>query len=255
MCQPCNVCSGCCSAGAHLLPQLGEVERAGWEVGVVVPRRLVPDLGLVHPGGVDRARRELHDALAAVEAGGRVHRLELGGEVHRAVLRPAHVQRVDADRVAPRDVDVGLGVVEHEREDAVQVLADLRRRLGRRAELLVQRDDDLAVGAGGEVGALEHAGLEREVVVDLAVDRQGDRAVLAEQRLLPGLRVHNGKPLMRDRVRAHHLRAAPVRAAVAHLGGGRARLLAQGVLALRRAEDREDAAHDCDSAPLGRARL
>jgi hypothetical protein len=79
------------------------------------------------------------------------------------VAAPADVEGVDADGVAGGHVGVVAGVVEDEGEDAVQHVDEVL------AVLLIQRDDDLAVAAGGE-GVLPGELLpDLLVVVDLSI--------------------------------------------------------------------------------------
>ncbi len=146
----------------------------------------------------EMAGREIFDG-PAVQQG-----LELGSHVEIAVFVAPGVQRHDPHRVAGDQVAAALLVVEHEGENAVEVVQEIG------AALLVEGEDHFAVRAGGELVGRGEATLELLVVVDLAVDRQHLLAVAAVERLGAVFDVDDGQPLVgQDRLVAG-VDAAPV---------------------------------------------
>ena len=124
--------------------------------------------------------------------------LGLGGEPLGAVEAGAHVERVDADRVA-RGVQLARRLVQqHEREVAVE------HRGGLLAVHLVQVHDALAVAARAEPAvdlrlALDHVGAKLLVVVDLAVDGERRLHVVREEGLVARQRVDDREALVSNR--------------------------------------------------------
>ena len=129
----------------------------------------------------------------AVPAGGHAggeQRLDLGGQVQRtAVMRV--VEGLDAEAIAGGEERVVGAVPEHEGELAAQLVQ------AGRAEVLVEVQGDLAVGAGAEAvaSALEVA-LHALEVVELAVDDDPQALVLAGDRLIAGGQVDDAEPGM-----------------------------------------------------------
>ena len=135
--------------------------------------------------------------------------LGFGGEGQAlAVLR--HVQRLDAEPVAPDQQAAAAGVPQREVEHAVQAMHE-SVALG-----LVQMDQDLAVGAGLEARALGlQLGAQLAVVVDLAIADQPDRVVGIAQRLVAAAQVDDRQAAHRDAAGAVDVHAFVVGAAVA----------------------------------------
>lgn len=86
-----------------------------------------------------------------------------------------------------------------------------------------QVQDDLAVRVRLEVVLLLQAAAQRQVVVDLAVDREDDRVVGRRQRLRARVDADDGEPLVADDVVADDDAAVPVGAAVPDAAGARRR--------------------------------
>jgi hypothetical protein len=79
-----------------------------------------------------------------------------------------------------------------------------------------QWDDDLAVGGGLELVVLEEGLTQGLVVVDLAVDGEGDGAGLVVERLGTAHRVHDTETLVAQHALVVHIDAVPVRATMAN---------------------------------------
>src|SRR6188768_1411318 len=87
-------------------------------------------------------------------------------EHRRSALRP--VQRLDADTVANQVHNAAARVRQHDGKHAVEALEHPLE-----SQALVQREDDLGIGAGAEtVPAALELRLVIEGVVDLAVEEQ-----------------------------------------------------------------------------------
>ena len=112
----------------------------------------------------------------AVPAGGHAggeERLDLGGESRASVVEGVE-ERLDPEAVARREEDLVRFVPEEQRELAAQL------RQARRAQVLVEVQGDLAVGARPEpVPAALELPLDPLEVVELAVDDDVEPAVLA----------------------------------------------------------------------------
>ena len=121
-------------------------------------------------------------------------RLHFGGEPDTAVATPTPEQRHHADRISGGHDLARLLVGEHEGEHAVEVVD----KVG--AAFLVEVDDHLAVGPGGEPVFPRQPLFQLFVVVDLAVDRQRHVPVLVEKRLRATLRIDDGQSLVREHV-------------------------------------------------------
>ena len=186
-------------------------------------------------------RRERRD----VDAARRHEGLGLRGEPLRAIESGAHVERVDADRVARRVDLARLLIEQHEREVAVE--------LGRHvdADLIVQVHNHLAVGLGAKGGLILERLAQCLVVVDLAVHREAALTVVRVERLVARERVDDCKPLVCKRRAQRALfimllddvDARAVGATVTHQTLQRERLQPQCVRRLSGVDDREDAAH------------
>ena len=131
----------------------------------------------------------------AVPAGGnagREQRLDLGGQVERtAVMRV--VERLDAEAIPRREERVVEAVPEGEGELAAQLAQ------AGRAEVLIEVQSDLAIGAGAEAvaSALEVLLYALEVV-ELAIDDDPQALVLAGDRLLAGGQVDDAESGMAE---------------------------------------------------------
>ena len=129
----------------------------------------------------------------AVPAGGhagREQRLDLGGQVQRAAVVRV-VEGLDAEAIPGGEERVVGAVPEREGELAAQVAQ------AGRAEVLVEVQGDLAVGAGAEaVAPAFEVALDALEVVELAVDDDLQRLVLAGDRLIAGRQVDDAEPGM-----------------------------------------------------------
>ena len=126
----------------------------------------------------------------AVPAGGhagREQRLDLGGQVQSTLVMRV-VERLDAEAIPRGEERVVEAVPEGEGELAAQFAQ------AGRAEVLIEVQSDLAVGAGAEAvaTALEVA-LYAFEVVELAVDDDPQALVLAGDRLLAGGQVDDAE--------------------------------------------------------------
>ena len=102
----------------------------------------------------------------------------------------AQIERLDAEPVAGEHQPAAARVPQGDGEHAVEVGQEIE------PAVLVEMDDDLGVGMiGGEAvaGALELLA-QLDVIVDLAVEDDGDGLVLVEDRLLAGGDVDDGEP-------------------------------------------------------------
>ncbi len=228
----------------HQLPVHGALERFtqcnaisvhAFHRVIVAPRALVVAGERVGGAVIPVAGRELRGVGAGIH-----QRFQFGGHQQAAVLVVAPVQRHHADRIA-RDQHALLGPIpQREREDAVEAV-----QVRGRGVLLVQRVDHLAVRAGLERIRLGQFGLEFAVVVDLAVDRQGQAAVVGQQRLRAAGRVDDGQPLVDQDGAVIDVYPAPVRAAMALALRQVQRVAAQRgeVIAGLQAEHSEDRTH------------
>ena len=116
-------------------------------------------------------------------------RLGLGAERHPA-RHTREIERLDAEPVAGEHQPAAARVPQGDGEHAVEVGQEIE------PAVLVEMDDDLGVGMiGGEAvaGALELLA-QLDVIVDLAVEDDGDRLVLVEDRLLAGGDIDDGEP-------------------------------------------------------------
>ena len=92
-----------------------------------------------------------------------------------ALIVVARVEGDDSQVVARDEVPVLRGVVEDEGEDPVQFVEEAGSLFG------VQRKDYLAIALSLEPERARQVGLQRPVVVDLAVDGQCHAAVRAAE--------------------------------------------------------------------------
>jgi hypothetical protein len=129
-------------------------------------------------------------------------------------------------------------IPQHEGEDAVE-----RARQILRAHPLIQRQDDLAVRAGLQRIVGGKLALQRDMVVDLAVDRQYRAAVGADQRLGATGRIDDGQALVRQDHARVLVDAAPVRPAMALPPRAPQRLVAQFRIRPGNIENAEDRTH------------
>ena len=207
---------------------------------VVPPRALVVLRQFAGRGVVPVARRELRHVGAIVD-----QRLHFRGHPQAALLVVAPVQWADPERVAGDDRATLAGIPQCEGEDPVEAVEERCRRV-----LEVQRVDHFAVGLGLEGIGLRQFRLELLVVVDLAVDRQRESAILRQQRLRAAGRIDDGQALMDQdgpfrRTTFIDVHPAPVRAAMPLALRAIQRLASQGldVVAGLQPEDAEDGAH------------
>ena len=150
----------------------------------------------VRGGTVTQRRRDLADRdridLGAQRAV-REQRLHLRAEQQRAVRQRRVEQRPDADAIAHQHEPAARVVPQRDRELAVQVVDEVE------AVLLVEMNDRFGVAVRVEdVAALLEVGAQLDVVEDLAVERDPDRAVLVAERLLAGAQVDDGQPAMTE---------------------------------------------------------
>ena len=135
--------------------------------------------------------------------------LDLGAKQQRAVGGPVVIERLDAKDVTGAEELVPVLVVNHERIHAAQAVDQVL------APLLVAVHQDLGVGVAVEdvAGSLE-LGAKLLEVVDLAVEDDGDLAVIARHGLSASLgKVENRKTAeaegdVIDDVLATHIRPA-----------------------------------------------
>ncbi len=129
----------------------------------------------------------------------------------------AVVQRTHADRVAGDQIAAMRAVPQCEGVDAIeQATAALGQEGG--ATFTVERIDDFAIGVGLEGIRLGESGLQFAMIVDLAIDRQGQRAIGRSQWLGAAGRIDDRQPLMGQHRAVIGMHAAPVRAAMALQG-------------------------------------
>ena len=153
------------------------------------------------------------------------------------------IQRHHAHRIAGDDgAPVGL-VPQREREDAVQAVEERGRRV-----FAIQRVDHLAIGLGLEGVGLREFGFEGAMVVDLAIDRQRQLAIVRQQRLRATGGIDDGKPFMHQDRAGIQIHPAPIRATMAQAARAFQRFAAQvlAFLARLQVEDSEDGAHSGD---------
>ena len=177
---------------------------------VRVDEQEVPGRHLMHVA-IDRVRR---GDVAVQEEGGQRLRVDLGlhgGMLEQRLdLRPECedagprrvVQRLLAHAVAGEQQAPSRPVPDREREHPVQPIE------AGFAVLRVEVNDDLGVRGASEVDAArDELGAELAVVVDLAVERDPDRAVRAHHRLRGGFReIDDAKPRVAE---AHADRSGP----------------------------------------------
>ena len=198
--------------GGEMPPRLSPHATGGVD-GQAVPRRQDGDApvdgarggdaepGEVFPdgGGVDLARH-----AAAGEQG-----VELGGEDQARVRQPGVVERLDAQRIAGGEEGVLPRVPDGEGEHPAQAWQAGRSVGG------VGSEQHLGVAVGMErpAGGGEF-GLQLGVVVDRAVEDEGEAPVGARHRLVPVGRVDDREPAHADGGIAGGVEAAVVRPAV-----------------------------------------
>ena len=173
---------------------------------------------------------------------GREQRLDLRGEDQR-VAELRIVERLDAETVARREQQLISFVPERERELAAQLAQRVR------AQLLVEVDQDLAVGARAQaMAALRQLLLVALVVVELAVHDHVDRLILVRDRLVARGEVDDREPRM------PHANA-PVRRDPLALAVGAAVVEGEGGAAQRFARDRGGAREHGDDSAHGACSL
>ncbi len=113
--------------------------------------------------------------------------LDLAGEAQPPVLW-IEVQRLDADVVHRQDQLPGVAIPQGEGVHAAQTVEH------RQAALLVEVHQRLGVAARAEDVPLgRQSGVQFEVVVDFAVEDDGDTAVFVEDRLIPARHVDDAQ--------------------------------------------------------------
>ena len=118
--------------------------------------------------------------------------LELRGE-HELAIRPRIEQRLLADPIAGQEQESPLLVPDREGEHAA------KPPQASRPILLEGMDDDLGVAPGGEpVSVCLQLGAQLEEIVDLAVERHPDRAVLVAHRLPAAGQVDDAEPALAE---------------------------------------------------------
>jgi hypothetical protein len=174
-------------------------------------------------------------------------RLHLAREEHAPVVL-GHVERAHAHAVAAEHELAAPRVPERDRPLAVEAL---ERPF---APLLPRVDDDLGVAPRPEaVAALLELRAQVEVVEDLAVVGDPERAVLVREGLLPGREVDDREPRVRQADPVVAVDAELVRAAVSERGGHGAERLDGGGGAASR-QNAADATHVRSALPARRAR-
>ena len=161
--------------------------RAGEQV---VARRHLRDALVERVGRLPADHGGVEQPLAAPARGdpGREQRLHLGGEVERALV-PGEEQRLDAEPVAGGEEPLLRLVPEHEGVLAAQLVEAVR------AQVLVEVERDLAVGAGAEpVSRPFQLALDPLEVVELAVHDDVAPPVLARDRLVARHQIDDAEP-------------------------------------------------------------
>jgi glycosyltransferase involved in cell wall biosynthesis len=177
---------------------------------------------------------------AGRHAGGQ-DRLHLGRQVEHAAVDRV-VERLGAEAVARGEQQALPLVPQDERELSAQP-----RQAGGPA-LLVQVDQDLAVGAGAEaVAAPLQLGADRLEAVELAVDDDLDRAVLVRDRLITGLEIDDGEPRVCQAGAAIRRDPAPPPVGAAVVEDGHGGFQAFGRHRLARRHHGHEPAHRIDS--------
>ena len=113
--------------------------------------------------------------------------LDLGGEDEGLAIRPPE-QRADAEGI-PQEMDGAcVAVPDGDRELAVQHAGHAG------AVLLIEVQQDLDLGVGGKDMALGGEGCAQlAVIINLAIEDDGNRLVLVEDRLLAGCHIDDGQ--------------------------------------------------------------
>ena len=186
---------------------------------VVAPGAFVVAMQLAVGAVEIMSRRELGHVVADPH-----QRLHFRRHPHAAVGIVAPVQRTHADGVAGDD-ETGRGAIpEHEGENTVEAIeprADVAALAG--LAFRIQRIDDFAVGARLERVRLAQCAFQRAMVVDLAVHREGEIAVLGMQRLRATGGIDDREALMHQQRVRLHVHAGPVGAAMSLPRGKRQR--------------------------------
>ena len=129
-------------------------------------------------GGIDRA----------ADPGVLEQRLDLRPKNQRLAVAPI-VKRLLARAVARQKQALGAVVPQGDGEHPVQFAQAVR------ALLLVQVDDGFAVGMGLEmVAAVQQPLAQLAVIINFAVENQGDVAGFVGERLVAGFKVNNAQP-------------------------------------------------------------
>ena len=136
--------------------------------------------------------------------------LQFGGHVEGAIAVVANVERYDADGVAGDEEGVTLLVVEHEGEDAAQVLEKVD------AFLTVERQNDFAIAARLERILPGHTTANVLMVVNLAIHRQNLLAVGRIKWLPSTLGIDDAQSLMGKDGGATTIDAAPIGTAMTY---------------------------------------
>ena len=136
--------------------------------------------------------------------------LQFGGYVEGAIAVVANVEWYDADGVAGDEEGVTLLVVEHEGEDAAQVLEKVD------AFLTVERQNDFAIATRLECILSGHTSANFLMVVNLAIHRQDLLAVGCIKRLPATLGIDDAQSLMGKDGGATTIDAAPIGTAMTY---------------------------------------
>jgi len=167
--------------------------------------------------------------------------LQLGAEEQPAVLGHGVVQRLHAQAVAGHEQAVAAAVVDHESEHAAQVVHTVL------APVLPGAHDGFGVALGAEHIAVAPQFIHQlEVVVDLAVEHQGHRLVVIEDRLLAGGDVDDGQAPVAEAHAGLDVQVALVRPAVMLGLVHPVQALALGETLTAGVEQAGDAAHGLD---------
>ena len=140
-----------------------------------------------------------------------LERLQLAGGIYRAVLVVTYVEGYDAHVVARYEPRVFFSVIEHEGEDAVELVDEVG------AIELVEGEDDFAVAASLKIVHASQFASQVLMVVYLAIHRQHFLAVGREERLLARQGVNDSQSLVCQHGFSVTIHPAPVGTAVPYL--------------------------------------
>ena len=168
----------------------------------------------------------------------REQRLQLGAEQQHPVGQDREVHRLDAESVAREEQRLAIAIPQREREHAAKA------RDARLAPFLPRVHDDLGVAARAERmpagGQLDDEFL---IVVDLAVEHDGDSLVLVVERLVAAAEVDDRQAAMPEPDPGFEVEPVVVGTAMRDRVVHRDEEAARDVAARARVEDAADSAH------------